>query len=80
MADIELVIKLSEQDYELACKYPEVLFGSYARSIKNGTPLPKTHGRLIDAEEVIKIANKTKDIHGAIWNASTIIAAEREGK
>lgn len=52
MADIELVIKLSEQDYELACKYPEVLFGSYARSIKNGTPLPKGHGRLIYAKDV----------------------------
>ena len=30
--------------------------------------------RLIDAEEVIKIANKTKDIHGAIWNAPTVNA------
>ena len=77
---MRIVIEISEQDYELACNYPEVLFGSYGRAIANGTPLPKTHGRLIDAEEVIKIANKTKDIHGAIWNASTIIAAEREDK
>ena len=34
-------------------------------------------GRLIDADEVIKIANKTKDLHGAIWNASTIIEADK---
>ena len=46
--------------------------------IKNGTPLPKGHGRLIDVDEVIKIANKKKDLHGAIWNAPTIIEAESE--
>lgn len=40
--------------------------------------LPKNHGRLIDADEVIKVANKTKDLHGAIWNAPTIIEAESE--
>ena len=39
--------------------------------------LPKGHGRLIDADEVIKIANKKKDLHGAIWNAPTIIEADR---
>lgn len=44
------------------------------QAIKNGTPLHKGHGRLIDANEVIKIANKTKDIHGAIWNAPTVNA------
>ena len=45
--------------------------------IKNGTPLPKGHGRLIDVDEVIKIANKKKDLHGAIWNAPTIIEADK---
>ena len=46
--------------------------------ILSGTPLPKGHGRLIDADEVIKIANKTKDLHGAIWNTPTIIEAEKQ--
>ena len=46
--------------------------------ILSGTPLPKGHGRLIDADEVIKIANKTKDLHGAIWNTPTIIEADKE--
>ena len=45
--------------------------------ILNGTPLPKGHGRVVDVDEVIKIANKTKDLHGAIWNAPTIIEADR---
>lgn len=48
--------------------------GILEKAVRNGTPLPKGHGRLIDAEEVIKIANKTKDIHGAIWNAPTVNA------
>jgi hypothetical protein len=46
--------------------------------VANGTPLPKGHGRLVDVKEVIKIANKTKDLHGAIWNAPTIIEADKE--
>lgn len=64
MADIELVIKLSEQEYELACKYPEVLFGSYARSIKNGTPLPKGHGRLIDKDHMIARLEAASKFYG----------------
>ena len=51
---MQIVIELSEQDYELACKYPEALF--YAKAIKNGTPLPKGHGRLIILSE-----NKLKE-------------------
>lgn len=50
------------------------------KAVENGVVLPEGHGRLIDAEEVIKIANKTKDIHGAIWNASTIIEADKGDK
>ena len=50
MADIELVIKIPERDYDLACKYPDALIATYAHYIKDGTPLPKGHGRLIDAE------------------------------
>ena len=46
------------------------------QAIKNGTPLHKGHGRLIDVDEVIKIANKKKDLHGAIWNAPTIIETD----
>lgn len=54
MSDIELVIKIPKQDYELACKCPEALFGSYAKYIKNGTLLPKDHGRLGDLDALEK--------------------------
>lgn len=50
---------------------------TFVNAIKYGTPLPKGHGRLIDVDEVIKIANKKKDLHGAIWNAPTIIEADK---
>ena len=47
-------------------------------AVRKGVVIPKGHGRLIDANEVIKIANKTKDLHGAIWNTPTIIEADTE--
>jgi hypothetical protein len=51
MADIELVIKIPEEIY-LSAK-TEMLCGAevIVNAIKNGTPLPKGHGRLIDADE-----------------------------
>ena len=82
MADIELVIKLSEEKYKDIqshdWKNGERWYDEEWRAIHHGTPLPKGHGRLIDVDEVIKIANKKKDLHGAIWNAPTIIEADKE--
>lgn len=51
---MKLIIDISENDYWTACNHPEVFVGDYARAIKNGTPLPKGHGRLIDADELKK--------------------------
>ena len=52
MADIKLVIKIPE-NYDLS----EIQNGSIAskiilNAVANGTPLPKGHGRLIDADEL----------------------------
>ena len=56
MADIELVIKIPEELYD-AFKVHS-LFSSdipaIERAIKNGTPLPKGHGKIIDADYAIK--------------------------
>ena len=75
MADIELVIKI---DKDTLKRYQESVDCEERAIIVHGTPLPKGHGRLINVDEVIKIANKTKDLHGAIWNASTIIESDTE--
>ena len=45
MADIELVIKIDEDDYKRGI--------AWASAIRNGIPLPKGHGDLIDEKELI---------------------------
>ena len=58
MADIELVIKIPEEQYN-AIK-SDLLYNTFSAemkiwglgSIRNGTPLPKGHGRLIDADRL----------------------------
>ena len=51
---MKIVIDISENDYWSACNHPEVFVGDYARTIKNGTPLPKGHGRLINSDDLFK--------------------------
>ena len=51
MADIELVIKLSEESYKATCNgymLPSDV-ENVVQGIKNGTLLPKGHGKLIDS-------------------------------
>ena len=56
MADIELVIKIPEDVYKniqsLDWKNAGRWFSEECKAIHNGTPLPKGHGRLIDADEL----------------------------
>ena len=79
MADIELVIKLPERDYDLACNYPDVLIATYAHYIKDGTPLPKGHGRLVDEKDLSLMT--VHMIDGVfVCDASTIIEADKTGK
>jgi len=74
MADIELVIKIPEEKYDviksdLYNTFPAEIKEWGLEVIKNGTPLPKGHGRLIDADELfIKKSNAAK----------TIIVADKE--
>lgn len=50
MSDIELVIKISEEEYEF-CKrqYDTECLDVLMIAVKYGVPLPKGHGRLADA-------------------------------
>jgi len=73
MADIELVIKISEK---LACEgferpFTEEEKSVLIRAIGNGIPLPKGHGRIADIDEAIKCI---EDVEGedAIWAISLI--------
>jgi len=57
---MKVVIEIPEDEYirlkkiyETNCKYtPNTWLPSYMTAIGNGTPLPKGHGRLIDADDV----------------------------
>lgn len=54
MADIEIVIKISEDSYKATCSDsmlpPDVK--NVVNAIKNGTPLPKGYGRLVDIDNL----------------------------
>lgn len=76
MADIELVIKIPEDEYNII-KKSKAPMGWVEHLIANGTPLPKGHGRLIDADALWK-----KWVFDAIGkqeidDAPTIIEADK---
>lgn len=89
MADIELVIKISEEDYKTLVNINDSRLSSMiARmhlfdAITNGTPLPKGHGRLIDADyfredsifDIIPFAQRM-NIECVVDHAPTIIEAD----
>ena len=59
MSDIELVVKIPDVIYE-GVKMDRVLDTSIEivlDAIKNGTPLPKGHGKLVDVNEVEEYLN-----------------------
>lgn len=49
MADIELIIRIPEEDYERIKNSDDMNFNV----IKNGTPLPKGHGDLKDVSKFV---------------------------
>ncbi len=88
MADIELVIKISEEEYHrIASGFGQEEDALLLEKIfKNGTPLPKGHGRLIDGDrfDVISYQHTSDDFdNGVMWlakqidNAPTIIEADK---
>lgn len=89
MADIELVIKIPEGIYESSKRECEendsLIIDTFTYAIGNGTLLPKGHGRLIDADALLKehpLFDTYPFPSTAIDNSPTIIEAdiEREEK
>lgn len=88
MADIELVIKIPEEDYHrIASGFGQeedaVLF---EKIFKNGTPLPEHHGDLIDVEiiknELVEMCPRMCygcGVNYIVAAAETIIPATKEG-
>ena len=79
MADIELLIKIDE-DYYAIIKHG-VEHGSDYKPwtlIAHGTPLPKGHGRLIDADAILKDCywETEKDLE----HATVLVEADKESE
>ena len=82
MADIELVIKISENIYHFIKTHFRVE-NEVDMAILNGTPLPKGHGRLIDANALLDTDRLIVDSMKChyipmmdIYDAPTIIEAD----
>ena len=83
MADIEVVIKIPEEEYEL-CKrqYDTECLDTLMIAVKYGTPLPKGHGNLKDMDDIYETLEGWEDDTGWIvdaidWQAPTIIEADK---
>lgn len=86
MADVELLIKIPEEDWEFikeadGCRWSRAILDG----VINGTPLPKGHGRLIDANyfredssifDIIPFAQRM-NIECVVDHAPTIIEADK---
>lgn len=72
---MQIVIDIPEEMYQ------NVLDGTYCgtlyEELKNGTPLPKGHGRLIDADE---LENRMKIGYCIVRDTPTIIEADKAGE
>lgn len=80
---MRLVIEISDKNYKAIAKgyFP---YGAIVNAIRNGTPLPEHHGRLIDADDIALIDEQfyvPSDYYvaeSAINDAPTIIEADEE--
>lgn len=85
MAEIELVIKIDEEDYEIMqhnilvnnplCPLSQEEMVS---KVANGIPIPKGHGRLIDADALEKrMVDREIELNDdrALWESSAISVA-----
>lgn len=89
---MRVVIDIPEEEYEYVwCKGHIGSLGNMSNYITNGEPLPKGHGRLIDADALINSIEKKSErlknldtINGLcgainlIYEAKSIIEADKE--
>lgn len=83
---MQIVIKISEDSYKATCRGlmlpPDV--ENVVNAIRNGTPLPKGYGRLIDTtnliEEVKARCDNPAQVIEVINDEMAIIEADKENK
>ena len=85
---MQIVIEIDEEMYKQAvdkvrADYPYYESYELHKAIRNGTPLPKGHGRLIDADKLMEYCQnqKQKTIScNDIARFPTVIRADKEEK
>lgn len=82
MADIELVIKIPNRIYKtIQNRHLNIIDKEIIEdAIRNGTPLPKGHGRLIDYDDLIEGLDRygRKNVKYQLPYSPTIIFADKE--
>lgn len=75
---MKLIIDIDEQHFELLKMAVMNGMGDNAQKIiAQGTPLPKGHGRLIDADELIKDRVENDNVVILVNTAPTIVEADK---
>ena len=81
MKDIELVIKIPEEQYRTlnAKSQNDVVAvidnALLIKAIKNGTPIPKGHGKIVDAKRVLENGDNW-EVETALMQTEAIIEAD----
>ena len=84
MSDIELVIKIPEEEYEEIINSEDCGLHRLTRAVANGTPLPKGHGRILDEKDILDTKNNDGgwydlvDMPEYIAGVKAIIEADKE--
>ena len=73
---MKLVLEISDDDYEIYKKYDHVPF-SVLEAFRNAKPLPKGHGRLIDADVLADGFEDNYEFCEVVNATPTIIEADR---
>lgn len=87
MSKIKLLVEIDEEEYENVKNgyLPIRVFNACVYAIKNGKPLPKGHGRLIDADK-LDTRERGNNSQRTMWwkidcivkHAPTIVEADKE--
>ena len=72
---MQIVINIPEEYYNAIKRIPDKISTADMLLIKYGTPLPNGHGRLIDADELIKGRVENDNTVILVHNAKTVVPA-----
>ena len=85
---MQVVIDIPKEKYDLCKKWKPSERSELQEAVAKGTPLPKGHGRLIDADDVknhypleidgLELRSNNQCLHTAMDEAPTIIEADKE--